>query len=243
LVTDRAGNYNISRATVVYDTTPPAVEFIHPPEGFLTRDASLTMKLLVEGGALLNINGRSFQADPSNGAPGGKVPFNLTINLAEGPNMILVRAQDAANNMLSASRQVVLDTVAPSLAVSSPFDGFRTSNDSVFVVGQAEPGSVVRVQDAVMVVGFSGDFGSEVGVGAGSNRITVQAMDAAGNLKELSLNVTRTAGKHGESVVIESGPDWMFWGFLTLSAAAVTADGVWMIRRLERRGGGAGRTV
>ena len=243
VVTDPAGNYNISRATVVYDTTPPAVEFVHPPDGFLTKDASLTLMLLVEGGALLGINGRSFEVEPSFGPPGANVPFNLTIFLTEGQNTISVRAQDAAGNLLSKSRQVVLDTVAPSLEVSEPLDGSATSNDSVFVVGVAEPGSVVRIQGAVVVVGFSGDFGSEVRLGAGANNITVQAEDAAGNVKEISLNVTRTAGRHGDSVVVETGPDWLFWDFLAVSAVVAAGEGVlvkWLVDRRRQRAGRTG---
>jgi hypothetical protein len=242
VVTDRAGNYNMSRVTVVYDTTPPAVEFVHPPDGFLTRDASLTLMLLVEGGALLAINGRPYQAEPSNGTPGGKVPFNLAVALTEGANTISVRAQDAAGNVLSLSRRVVLDTVAPSLAISSPPDGFNTSNDSVFVVGVAEPGSTVIVQGAQVQVGISGDFGAEVRLGAGGNRIAVQAQDAAGNQNELSLNVTRTAGKYGESVVIDSGPDRLFWGFVAVAAVAMAAEGALVMRIIDRRRAGAGRS-
>jgi hypothetical protein len=241
VVTDRAGNINISRATVTFDTTPPAVDFIYPPDRLLTRESPLTLKLVVEGGSVLNVGGQIFPVEAAPSGPGGKVPFNLTLNLTEGTNVIAVGAQDAAGNRFAASRQIVLDTIAPALAIYSPADGFRTSNDSVFVVGQAEPGSIVRVQGMEVVVGLSGDFGAEVRLGAGNNRITVQAEDSAGNLRELEMNVTQTAGRHGEPLVIESRPDWMFGGFLILSAAAVAAEGVWMRRRLGKRGTGAGK--
>jgi bacillopeptidase F len=239
VVTDRAGNYNMSRSTVVFDTTPPWVEIIHPPDGLLTSKNSLTLKLLVEGGAVLSIGGRTFQMVP--GGLFGKVPFNLTMNLSEGTNLITVRAQDAAGNVYSASRQVVLDTVAPRLSLSSPFDGFKTSNDSVFLVGQAEPGSIVMVQGAQVVVGFSGDFGAEIRLGAGNNRITVRAQDAAGNIAELEQNVTRTAGRHGDELVAEGGTDWMFWGFVALSAVVASGEGALLIPLLERRRKGAGK--
>jgi hypothetical protein len=241
VVIDRAGNVNMSRTTVTFDTTPPAVDFIYPPDGLLTRESSLTLKLLAEGGSVLNVGGQTFQMDPAPPGPSGRVPFNLTLDLAEGSNTIAVEAHDAAQNRFAASRVVILDTVAPELSLTWPYDGFRTANDSVFVVGRAEPGSIVHVQGAEVVVGFSGDFGSEVRLGAGNNLITVKARDSAGNPRELSLNVTRTAGRHGESLVIGSKPDYTFWSFLTLSAMAVAAEGIWMRRRLEKDKAGAGR--
>jgi hypothetical protein len=242
VATDRAGNANISRSSVVLDTTPPAIDFIHPPEGFLTAIPSLSLQLLAEGGTLLNVNGMNFQVELAPpGPPMTRVRFNLTLNLSEGSNVIVVRAHDPAGNLLVVTRQVVLDTVLPALSLSSPADGFRTSNNSVFLVGRTDPGSTVWVQGLEVVVGFSGDFGAEVALSAGGNRITVQAQDAAGNRQEQNISVTKTPGRHGASLVIEARMDWMFGGFLGLSAVALAGEGILVKRMLDRRRKGSGR--
>lgn len=236
---DPAGNSNISRRTVVLDTDPPYLEILYPPDGLLTPVSVLPMQLVAEGGSKLAIGDRTMDIP---GATGARTAFNLTMDLLEGPNDMVLRARDAAGNTFVASRHVVLDTIAPALAISSPLNGSRTSNDSIYVVGQAEPGASVTVQGEPVMVGYSGSFSAEVRLGVGVNRILVHAQDAAGNHRELNLTVTKVPGKAGEPVVVESRLDWAFAAFLVIAAAAVVAEGAWMRRYLERRRKGGGRT-
>jgi hypothetical protein len=66
------------------------------------------------------------------------ITFNYTSELVEGANTFIIIAEDTAGNIAVVTRQVVLDTLPPTLIVTSPDPGF-SSNDQFFeVAGDSE---------------------------------------------------------------------------------------------------------
>jgi hypothetical protein len=229
--TDAAGNANVTERRFVLDTVPPSFRVLYPPEGFQTREPLLTASLVAEAGTDLTA-GAVTERVP--GPPGDPVSFTLNYTLAEGANTIVLRARDAAGNTFTVVRDVILDTRAPSLAVQSPPDEFRTSNNSVYIIGITDPDAAVSVNGQPVAVGYTGAFSIELKLMLGSNRIVVAATDALGNANMLTINVTRAAAHAAEELNTGSGPDWPFIAFVLVAAAAAVAEGYGASRLLRR---------
>jgi len=204
---------------------------LDPQDRLLTREETLEILLVAEAGTDMTVGNLSRKVP---GEAGRMVNWSLVVRLAEGPNDLRLTCRDAAGNSFSAVRLVTLDTTPPALGLSSPEDGTGTQKDSVYVVGETDPGAAVTVNGAVIEVGAGGSFSGELKLGAGRNRVVVQAADPAGNVAEVALNVTRLPARGDTTVVGSTGPDWPFWGFLAAAAATASGEGWWLWRRQSR---------
>jgi len=229
--TDAAGNVRVVERRFVFDNVPPTFTVLFPPDGFETNEPFLTLSLSAEAGSNLSA-GDVMVTVP--GISGDMTDITLNRTLAEGQNTIVIRATDPAGNIYAVSRQVLLDTQAPALAVSSPEDGYHTSNFSVYVIGKTDRGAAVSVNGETVAVGQEGDFSLELVLRPGQNRVIVASADALGNANTLTLNVTRVAGQPSEELDIGPGIDWPFLGFLVAAVAASVLEGFWLARRPRR---------
>ena len=114
--------------------------------------------------------------------------FTKTLTLNAGVNFIQARAVDASGNVGSANRLVIQDTLPPALTVTSPLDGDEIDGNRVLVQGYAEIGSVVTVNNSVIVAESRGAFSGWVLLSDNNFVLTIVATDAAGN----STTVVRT---------------------------------------------------
>ncbi len=154
------------------DVTPPFLVVDAPAA---TNVTPATVTGVTEPAAVVYVNGMAAPVD-SGGA------FSSAVPLFEGPNLVTITASDAVSNTVEMTRTIVLDTVAPALAVTSPAAGTVTRADTVEVTGQTEPGALVTVAGyAVPVSAADGTFRAWVLLAPGRNDITVRAADAAGN--------------------------------------------------------------
>lgn len=85
--------------------------------------------------------------------------------------------------------EVVPDTSAPELVVTSPLDGDRLKETAVAFQGRTEPGAVVMAGPYEAAVAEDGTWSIVLILGEGGNRATITATDAAGNVAEASLVV------------------------------------------------------
>lgn len=76
------------------------------------------------------------------------------------------------------------------LQVLSPADGSVVNTQQVAVTGSASPGSVVSVNDDIIVVGADGQFTDTVTLDDGPNVIEVIGSNAAGDQTTVELTVT-----------------------------------------------------
>ncbi|MGH2960540.1 MAG: hypothetical protein ACRDKE_13110 [Solirubrobacterales bacterium] len=127
-----------------------------------------------------------FTATDSSGTPTCDRVNNSTVALAYGSNTITVRCTDAAGNVGQASVVVTRpDTVAPIVKITSPVTGSTTAAGSIAVTFTATDNSGAAPTCAPA-------NGSAVALALGSNVITVRCTDAAGNVGQASVTVTRT---------------------------------------------------
>lgn len=139
---DNDGNAATQKSTsFTVDTIPPTLNVTSPTEGLITSTQSLT------------VSGTTNDATSSpvtvkislNGADQGTITvesngsFSKSITLAEGENVIIVTATDAAGKSSSVTRNVTLDTSIPQIISATitpnPVDAGQTMLISVEVSG------------------------------------------------------------------------------------------------------------
>jgi hypothetical protein len=110
--TDAAGNIGTASITVMLDTQAPIVVITSPANGLLTNQSSTNVTWTVDG-----------------------VPqtTQLTQTLVEGTNSITRTATDLAGNTGTSSITVTRDTQAPVVVITSPAEGFVTTQSPIAV--------------------------------------------------------------------------------------------------------------
>ena len=183
---DLAGNVATRSLVVIYDPEPPVLQLTAPRA---TTTSTNQRNLVVSGdvndpGALVvvTLNG----ADSKVALDG--MTFKITLTLVEGTNQLAVKATDEAGNTAELTRTVVLDTIAPQLAVDSPQDGLMTMSKDILVTGMTDEDAILTVDGA----GASRDglnFEAEVQLTEGRNIIEVVSRDEAGNSRAVRVTV------------------------------------------------------
>ncbi len=138
-VSDNDGNAATTTSTTfTVDTVPPVLNISNPSEGLITNNASLT------------VSGTTNDATSSpvtvniklNGVDQGAVTvtsgnFSKAITLAQGANTIIVRSTDSADKYSEVTRNITLDTTAPTISAvtitPNPVNGGATLTISVTV--------------------------------------------------------------------------------------------------------------
>ena len=130
--------------------------------------------------------------------------------LSDGEHTIKVSASDYdGNEATQKSITFKIDTVPPTLSVSSPSDGLVTNNNKVTVAGTTNDTTSSPVTLTIKLnggsaqtveVGSDGSFSKELTLASGSNTIVIVATDGAGK----SSTVTRTIELDQTAPVIQS---------------------------------------
>jgi hypothetical protein len=124
------------------DTTPPALQMDQPPNPYhVTNNQTYTLIGKTERSAnirKLTINGTEFQIYG--------FTFSLDVDLNEGSNFFVIIVEDTAGNIAIATREIILDTMAPTLIVTSPVPGFSSKERDFEVAGDTEKTADVYVQ-------------------------------------------------------------------------------------------------
>jgi len=186
---DKAGNIGQSGITVVRDSQPPQLTVSQPVNGALLPVQSVLVK-----GTASDIN---FQEIRVNNyiCPLNNSQFSLPLNLAEGPNMIEIKATDLALNYKIEKLQVTVDTRAPNLNITSPGANALLNANKVMVSGRVDdahlPGITVKVNNQTVPLS-NNQFNVEIDLSQeGKTEILVEASDAAGNQTTKVIPVTR----------------------------------------------------
>ena len=120
--------------------------------------------------------------------------------MGDGSHTVTVDASDNDGNAATQkSTTFTVDTVAPSLNVTSPTDGLITNNASLTVTGTtndvtSSPVTVtiqLNSQDqGAVTVEPSGSFSKAITLANGANVIVVTSTDQAGKSTSVTINVT-----------------------------------------------------
>ena len=124
-------------------------------------------------------------------APKGKrVSPRMVRLLVEGTNTVTVKAVDLAGNEATDVVRIILDTIAPTLSVTTPkATEVWTNQDTIDVAGVAEGATGVTINGiAAVYSATTGIFSQVVPLVAGENNITIVASDG-NNWAEQTLKV------------------------------------------------------
>lgn len=217
-VTDDAGNVttvgpedptwgNILKLKVL-EKTKPTVSITYPTQGALiTNNKPAITFSLNDAGSGINPSSVYVKIDSNNAVPvapsmsgaSGTGSYTPPEALADGEHTILVYCSDYDGNASDqASVTFKIDTIAPTLSVTTPEDNSRVNTPSITVSGTTNDvtSSPVTVKitvgqtDYTPTVGAGGAFSQEVTLAEGANTITIVATDAAGKSTTVTRHVT-----------------------------------------------------
>ncbi len=174
---------------------------------------------MVESKARLTINGEVTRPEEDGS-------FRFRWELVEGPNSIVVVAEDFVGNREEVSQTVVLDTLPPDLQVVTPTSDFVTHDDAVRVVGSTEATATLRI-NGVLVPLVNGAFAHPVPLADGANDILLEVTDTAGNRRAVSLTV------HREPVLL--GIPLTYYGGIGPAVLAAVGVGAYLLGRWQRQ--------
>lgn len=191
----------------VRETIPPVITITSPTDGaYITNSSQAIIGTVVD-----EANGSGVDPDsivvkldgtPISNIQTSKITngyqFTATTTYSEGPHTVTVDAADNdGNSATQKSISFTVDTVPPTLSVTSPADGFITNSNTVNVIGTTNDATSSPVSITITVngtdqgtvtVGGDGGFSKSVTLAEGQNTIIVTATDVAGK----SSSVTRT---------------------------------------------------
>ncbi|HSQ77314.1 MAG TPA: Ig-like domain-containing protein [Nitrospirota bacterium] len=182
VATDIFGNTGSDVVTIIVDTKPPVVEITAPTP------SSLVNSRLVTVTGLTDKNTASVMVSTQIGSESATAVLNAGsftakgVKLAEGMNVITVRAVSQAGNVGTASVKVMVDSIAPKLMITAPSDMTVTNKKMIAVSGTVDkPSAMVKVNNTPVTVTRGTLTLSSLNLVEGNNIITVTAVDRAGN--------------------------------------------------------------
>ena len=219
---------------VVKEKVAPVINITSPTDGALNTDGKpkIAFTLLDNvsqtsgysginlSSLVLKINGTAVAASSitSSAVTGGySCSYTPTTILPDGDNSITIDVKDNDGNAASTkSVTFTVDTVAPSLNVTSPTEDSITNQKTITVTGNTSDSTSSPVTVKILVgtadqgevkVDSNGTFSKSITLQEGRNTITITATDSAGKSTTVTRTVTlKTNAPVITSVVIEPNP-------------------------------------
>ncbi|MDC4224544.1 MAG: Ig-like domain repeat protein [Candidatus Manganitrophus sp.] len=181
IATDRAGNHVSTSLTVIRDTVPPHLQLVQPAEGLYTDEPTLPIdgNRLRPGGAAVSILANGVSVPVKEGR------FKTIVALKEGENALQLTATDAAGNVKTFSRKVILDTRPPKITIDAPPNGRALSTPAVILSGtvtdETAPIRFVTLNGNPVPVTRGAHLNFRSPLSPGANTFILSATDTAGN--------------------------------------------------------------
>jgi hypothetical protein len=174
---DAAENRTEVNRTIVEDTNAPAISIERPTDGAVTNLTQFEVLGVITDATVTTVTVNNVSATLTDNS------FSAVVAISEGPNVLTVRATDAAGNQTEVTSTVTRDTVAPTLTINAPVDAFVTNKNIVTVSGSTVDATLVTVtaNDTALTPGANGAFSDSLPLPAGNTEIQFIATDAAGN--------------------------------------------------------------
>jgi len=114
----------------------------------------------------------------------GEGNFSFTVDIDEGENTFVIRAEDKAGNFIEKTVTITKDTIAPTITITSPEPGMANHCDEIEVKGETEAGAIVVINGDFVPVEKDGTFTYDYYVDdlkQVRHDLTYSAEDIAGN--------------------------------------------------------------
>lgn len=187
---DRAGNKGNANATVTLDSTPPTVPLLEALAS-PTNNALVTVKGSAEAGSSVILSAAGVQLASMVADSAALFSFS-NITLTEGETLFTAQATDSAGNagQASAPLAVILDTVAPAVAISTPLDGTNLNTPAITVSGSIDDPTAAVTVNGLPATNSGGIWTLDgFTLQEGNNALHVEARDPAGNKGSTSATV------------------------------------------------------
>ena len=161
---------------VLVDTQEPFLRLTNLQETTRVAESNLVIDGLTDPGTVV------YQAGMTEPVPiDSQGQFQLTRQLAEGPNIIEVIASDQAGNTTRVSHEVTLVTRPPEITLIEPAVDAWLRNGIIEVRGAAPGAATVLINNQPAVILEDGTFSREIILQEGDNTLRVMASDDVGN--------------------------------------------------------------
>lgn len=177
--------------TETLNTALPPPVFIDPPEAVKETTVTLTGLSEAKTTVKLYVNGPekdSVLADDS-----GEFTF-IDVKLNSGKNTIFAKAESDKDRKSDKSETLIIhvDKEEPKIDIDSPKDGetVRNLDKRVLIEGKVNEEATVTINDRKAVVKPDNSFEFLLGVDEGNVKITIKAVDKAGNEEEKVINIS-----------------------------------------------------
>lgn len=198
---------------VVKETVAPVITIVSPTSGAYVANSKQPVVFNVtdeSGGSGVDISTLVVKQDGTAVAAanitstaianGYSVTYTPSAALSDGSHTVTINCKDHDGNAAAEkSTTYTVDTVPPTLNVTSPADGLITAMSSVTVSGTTNDAtsspvvitiSLNGTDQGAVAVGTGGTFSKVVTLKEGSNTIIVKAKDAAGKESSVTRTVT-----------------------------------------------------
>ena len=173
------------------DNIPPQVPILNAPVE-ATHSGTINLSGFGEAKSeiILILNGE--ETETKTISDEGEFSFDAT--LTEGENTITTYAIDEAKNESLTSRKfnITLDTEVPTIEIETPENDSRITlrkNQITSVKGITEPNAKVYIGERLSFANSDGNFAGTYSLKEGENKISIRAIDKAGNQSELELTI------------------------------------------------------
>lgn len=207
----------------VLEKTAPAIAVTYPTSGAYLTTAQPTFKWTVtDAGSGIDLTTLSLKIDSGSAVTSGfataavtngySVEYTPGSALGEGAHTVYLNVKDNDGNAATQkSVTFTVDTVPPTLNVTSPADGLVTNNATLTVSGTTNDATsspvTLTVNGKAVTVAANGSFSTNVQLTEGSNTITIVATDSAGKSTTVTRVVTLdTAAPTIVSVTLTPNP-------------------------------------
>lgn len=198
---------------VVKETVAPVITIVSPTSGAYVANSKQPVVFNITdetGGSGVDISTLVVKQDGTSVAAanithtaitnGYSVTYTPSAALSDGSHTVTINCKDHDGNAAAEkSTTYTVDTVPPTLNVTSPADGLITAASSVTVAGTTNDAtsspvvitiSLNGTDQGAIPVGTGGTFSKVVTLKKGSNTIIVKAKDAAGKESSVTRTVT-----------------------------------------------------
>ena len=201
---------NNSLKLVVKEKIKPTISVSSPSNNAFVSNSKPQIKFTVtdeEGGSgvdpdtiVVKLDGTTVSGVTKTATTNGYTcTYTPSTALSDGAHTVVITANDNdGNSATSITRNFKVDTVPPTLNITSPQDGLITNNNKVTITGVTNDVTSTTVTVTVKVnsgsavsatVDSNGNFSKEVTLAEGSNTVTITAKDQANKTTTATLSI------------------------------------------------------